>query len=598
MKLLNMKLKNNLLNLGGLLYSILVVSLLKYLLPNSFGTYANSIIPIFVIVFVLLIFYHFKTILSSKVFFTSFILGFIFSVFLIFGKQLYYNGFIDYTDPLLYLSILVFGILIGMIISFTTCKFSYLNIKLDFLNKFLEKKFSWYLMYLFIIIIWSIYWLSYYPGIVDGDNTYYFWMFTTKQFTSHHPILHVLLLGNLFEIGNKLVNNYNFGVSIYIWFQMVFCSLVLVSFIYRLYTNRKINSLIVLLSIVFYSGVLLPIIPMNMITTTKDAIFSTVFFAFLILNFEFIDNFDIYISKKSNIIMYFFFGFLFLSFRNNALYAYLVFIVTVSIKLILTRKYIPIVIMLSLVLTHWTINSTLNNVFNVQSTTKYTEMMSVPLQGLARSYVRNISTWSTKDKLLLFAILNKNDVENYNPYWSDIVKNRFNEVEFSRDPKLYIELFLGKIKSNPTIFFDSFLENTLFSWYPFSINEPRYTLYNRNLSEPDSNMSFITDVNKPALLESKFPKLYSILQEISLGTQISKIPLYNLLFSIGFMFWTFLYSFKLSITKRNTGYIYFHMFALIYFLTLMLGPVMFIRYFLFLWFLFPISINSLFISEK
>ena len=156
MKLLNMKLKNNLLNLGGLLYSILVVSLLKYLLPNSFSTYANSIIPIFVIVFVLLIFYHFKSILNSKVFFTSFILGFIFTVFLIFGKQLYYNGFIDYTDPLLYLSILVFGILIGMIISFITFKLSYLNIKLDFLNKFLEKKYSWYLLYLFIIIIWSI----------------------------------------------------------------------------------------------------------------------------------------------------------------------------------------------------------------------------------------------------------------------------------------------------------------------------------------------------------------------------------------------------------------------------------------------------------
>lgn len=592
-----MKHKSIFLKVGTLVFSLLTILMLKYILPNAYEEQANTIIPIFVITSVIYIIQQVKKSVQKRLFIISTVLGTVFSIFLVLGKQIYYNGFINYTDPFVYLSILLFGVLFGMILSLLTFRFSLFSLKLESIDQFLNKRTFWILMYLFVIIVWSIYWLAYYPGIVDGDNTYYFWMFTTKQFTAHHPLIHVLLIGNLFELGNRIVNSYNIGVAIYIWTQMIFCSLVLMYFIYRLYIQRVISSLIVIMSVIFYSGILLPIIPMNMITTTKDAIFSVVFFAFLILNYEFVDDFDLFIKKRINIFLYFFFGFLFLSFRNNAMYAFVVFSIIISIKSIISRKYRPIFLSVALIILYASVNYSLNTYYNVQSTKKYTEMMSVPLQGLARSYKRNNLSWTSYDISLLHKILDKNDLEDYNPYWSDIIKNKFNEEEFSSNIKLYLNLYTEKLKSNPTIFIDSILENTMFSWYPNSINEPRYTLYDRNLSEPDSSMLFITNVNKPASLNSKIPKLHTFLEEFSQSSLIIKIPFYSLLFSIGFMLWVFLYSLKLQIYYKNLSFIFVHIFMLIYLLTLMLGPVMFIRYFLFLWLLFPIFINSLFYSK-
>jgi len=466
-----------------------------------------------------------------------------------------------------------------------------------FIDKMLSTKTTWYLFFIFLLLTWVIYWLAYFPGIVDFDNTYNYQMYRSNIFTTHHPILHVLTLGFFFDLGYNFFSSYNTGVSFYIIFQMIICAISITWILKRLYLKHKVNRFIILLAFIFYSGIVLPIIPINIITSTKDALFSTFSFVFLVLNYEMIKDYNVFSKSKLNILIYIIFGFFSLSLRNNFYYAYLPFALFLSYIFLRRKEYKGILIVISVVTIFLSSNAWFINAFNIKDVSSVKEMSSVPLQQLARVYNRNNLSLSDSDKQLLIRIVGHDDLIQYNPYWSDFIKRYFNQQVFIDNKDEYIQLYCRTLKNNPSIFIDSFLENTLFSWYPFAVNESRYTLYDKGLTSANTSFLFITDVNQPATLDSKIPHIYSIIQSISYENQVSNVPIYSLLYSIGFMFWLFLYCIMISIYRKDWNILNVSILVILYTATLWLGPVMFIRYFLYLWFLFPIMLGYIF-SQK
>ena len=48
----------------------------------------------------------------------------------------------------------------------------------------------------------------------------------TRSFSTHHPLLHVLLLGGIIQLVYKLTGSYNLGIACYTLWQMLVMSLV------------------------------------------------------------------------------------------------------------------------------------------------------------------------------------------------------------------------------------------------------------------------------------------------------------------------------------------------------------------------------------
>lgn len=70
-----------------------------------------------------------------------------------------------------------------------------------------------------IIIMWLPVLMAYYPGIFAYDASNQVCQVVNESYSTHHPMVHTLLLGKLFEIGHLLGDN-NIGVLIYCLIQM------------------------------------------------------------------------------------------------------------------------------------------------------------------------------------------------------------------------------------------------------------------------------------------------------------------------------------------------------------------------------------------
>ncbi len=76
------------------------------------------------------------------------------------------------------------------------------------------------LVFLFFLIVWGIVLLAVWPGFFVYDAQEEFNQVAQRRFTTHHPLLHVLLLGGIISAGNKLFGSYNAGIACYMIFQM------------------------------------------------------------------------------------------------------------------------------------------------------------------------------------------------------------------------------------------------------------------------------------------------------------------------------------------------------------------------------------------
>ena len=170
------------------------------------------------------------------------------------------------------------------------------EVKDDFKAFFSKHPFLYSFIILFIFYL--IYLISYYPGVLNYDNanqikevlglhTRYLDSVIVINpnitLTNFNPIVHTLLLGNLYKLGAHLISG-NFGLFLYTFLQMTTVVASLAYSVYFLYKeNIKIKYLIILL--ILY--IALPYYPFYSITNVKDT-FWTAFFILYITNLKII----------------------------------------------------------------------------------------------------------------------------------------------------------------------------------------------------------------------------------------------------------------------------------------------------------------------
>ena len=215
------------------------------------------------------------------------------------------------------------------------------------------------------------------------------------------------------------------------------------------------------------------------------------------------------------------------------------------------------------------------------------EASSVPIQQLARVYHEEGEAGFTESELeLLYQAISMEKLQGYTPTISDSVKNfvYFDDVVMGQKGE-YFKLWLKKGIRYPGNYMASFLDNTYQAWYPG-------TSIIRYPGEAESDYLEIEGFDT-VQKEPKIEWLYDIYHKIATEYSYQKIPGVRLLFSIGAMFWVVLFTWFYGIWQKEKGMIAALLLILCFCFTCFLGPTVLVRYYLNLFYIFPVCLAFL-----
>ena len=79
--------------------------------------------------------------------------------------------------------------------------------------------------FFFLLLCWLPVFLAVYPGFFVYDAQDEYVQVATRVFSTHHPLVHVLLLGGIICGVHKLTDSYNLGIACYMIVQMLLVAL-------------------------------------------------------------------------------------------------------------------------------------------------------------------------------------------------------------------------------------------------------------------------------------------------------------------------------------------------------------------------------------
>ena len=436
--------------------------------------------------------------------------------------------------------------------------------------------------FFFLLLCWLPVFLAVYPGFFVYDAQDEYVQVATRMFSTHHPLVHVLLLGGIICGVHKLTDSYNLGIACYMIFQMILAAggfTFLLSYLRR----KKVSPFLRLVSL-FYLG-LFPTVVMFTLCSAKDALFTLALLLLLISLLEMGTRAEDFYASAGWQILFVLSGAAMMLFRNNGFYAFLVMI---PILLFLQRRRWRRFLMLAVcaVAGCLLINGGLKAALHAQSG-EYQELLTVPIQQLARTYKYAPEAFSPEDEEILHEVLSEEALRLYTPRLSDPVKYRFDNETFAGDKARYAGLWLRVGMKKPLIYLNAWWMTSYGFWYPDMVinvygGNTVFTFTYRD------NSYFGYEVELPGVRESKIPWLDEVYRKLSLEVWKEKIPVVSWLFSPGAMFWFYAFLFAGLLNNKRYEILYPYLPVFLLWLTVLLGPTYLPRYVLLFWYALPL----------
>ena len=158
--------------------------------------------------------------------------GTAFSFCMITGVQLDIRESVPFTDPLMWLAILA-----GAVVMTLSVRYFWDLIDGKQRERAVsrqregeatdqgEKRWNtfsgWLLPSALIFVMYLPVFLAVYPGFFVYDAQDELMQVVTRSFSTHHPLVHVLMLGGIIQLVHKLTGSYNAGIACYTVFQML-----------------------------------------------------------------------------------------------------------------------------------------------------------------------------------------------------------------------------------------------------------------------------------------------------------------------------------------------------------------------------------------
>ncbi len=424
--------------------------------------------------------------------------------------------------------------------------FSIIYSSLILLYKFLENKNFNYdtkkTNIKFFFIIWAIificyipYFLTYFPGNLTADSINQIGQsLGLDTLSNHHPIAHTALISVAMNIG-KLLHNYNIGVAIYSLIQIIAMSGIFAFSIYYM-KRKKFPTIFIVISIIFYA--IYPIHGLYSITMWKDIPFALTMLLFIIAITSMATETDNFFSSNLKLFFTTIVMILLTLFRNNGIY---VLILSLPFFIIFFKKYYKkILLMFAIVFIFFMLwKSVIFKAFNIKEGS-IREALSVPMQQIARTVKFHSDELNEDEKKEINKFFTKDNIgELYNPGLSDPVKNCFDDKAFKENKSDFIKLWIKLLGKYPSTYIESFLCNSYGYWYP----EASHWIVARGVNKarrlPELNL------HNDSILNIQPLRLY----DSFIGKR--SIPVFSMIFSIGFTFWLVLASLTYCIYKKR-----------------------------------------------
>lgn len=569
---------------------------------NSLG-FTNSIFSVFVW---LLCFYAVKISLETidlqdkRAWLIAAILSFLFTAAMLFGVRLDSVENVNFKDFSLWVSLPVL-----------TCLFTVLVRKFwNFLGGMEEKRAALMaqnltvqtpqmkegtanlITFLFLLLCWLPVLLAVYPGFFVYDAQDEYLQVASRTFSTHHPLVHVLLLGGIICAVHKVTDSYNLGIACYTVFQMILVSGGF-TFLLSYLRKKKVSKTLRFISMLYFG--LFPVIVMFTLCSAKDALFSTALLILLICLLEMNLDSDRFFASKGWLLLTGASATGMMLLRNNGLYAFVFLIPFLTFYQKKYRKRVLVWAALSIA-GCLLVNGGLKMVFQADNSENQ-EILTVPIQQLARTYKYESEVFSEEDVKTLHEILPEEALVMYNARLSDPVKYRFRNDAFAADKSKYIKLWAKIGLKKPLSYLNAWLMTSYGFWYPDTV----INVYAGNsvftFTYKDSSY-FGYEVELPGERDSKIPWLDEVYRRLSLEIEQEKVPIVSMLFSPGGLFWLFAFVFSYMLYRKNYHILMPCIMVLAVWLTVILGPTYLPRYVLIFWFGLPLFTALLLEEER
>ena len=520
------------------------------------------------------------------------VLSFLFTVAMLFGVRLETEGNVNFKDWKLWVSLPVL-----------TCLFTILIRKFwNFLGGMEERKrrlaehiklpdapvkaakYADVLTFFFLLLCWLPVLLAVYPGFFVYDAQEEWVQVASRTFTTHHPLVHVLMLGGIICAVHKFTDSYNLGIACYMIVQMMIVS---GGFTYLLYYMRKkrVNRVIRMLSLFYFA--FFPVIVMFTLCSAKDTLFTVALLMLLLALLNMGSNTEEFLASKRQEVFFVLSAAAMMLLRKNGVYAFLVMAV---VLLIYYKKNLKkmLILFAAAFLTYFLINVGLTAVLHAEGGENQ-EILTVPIQQLARTYKFNPEAFGPEDVAALHEILPEEALVLYNPKLSDPVKVNFQNQTFAADKSKYIGLWMRIGLKKPLSYINAWLVNSYGFWYPDTVID----VYTGNtvftFTYQDSSY-FGYEVEEPGFRDSKIPWLNEAYRKLALEISQEKIPIYSMLYSPGGIFWGIAFVFAYVLYRRKYHLVIPYLMVILVWLTVLLGPTYLPRYVLIFWFGLPLFV--------
>lgn len=495
---------------------------------------------------------------------------------------------VNFKSPWLYLEIICLAVFGAPFIHALWNTFFNKNLAKENGKKKDDKQLKLCSVWLIIFLLWIPVFMAFYPGafVYDANDEYI--EVISRQFTVHHPLIHVLLLGGMVHLGEYIGLGANAGIAMYTLIQMAIMSWVFAYVVICLqrYSVRKKS----LLGIILFIG-LFPLFPMYAVCSAKDTLFSGAFLIVVLMLIQYAKDGDSFFNKKMILFVVASTGMMLL--RNNGFYAYIVAIPLIAICFMVAgddkKRWTKIVILMVLsIILYKGCDFCFQKVLSA-SDNEHQEMLTVPIQQIARVYEYAPEVFSEEEKNTLYEVIPQNYLITYTPRCSDVLKSGFDNKAYEKNSAKYRKLWLNIGLRKPTIYLNAWLVNSYGYWYPDMIinvygGNQMYTFQYRDSSY------FGFETEPPGERNSLIPLLEEFYRNISLELFQQRVPVLSMFFAPGFMFIVFAWYFTGLMRQRKWKYVASYIPVLLLWGTVLLGPTVLVRYMLILWFIVPLML--------
>ena len=421
------------------------------------------------------------------------------------------------------------------------------------------------------------------PGFFVYDAQEEFNQVAQRRFTTHHPLLHVLLLGGIISAGNKLFGSYNAGIACYMIFQMTVlaaCFTWVVDFL-----RKKDAPLWLRVAGTLYFA-FFPVIQMYVLCSAKDTLYSAAMLAVILLLVQMAEEREAFFSTKKNVAALAGALCLMALMRHNGLYI-LILLIPAMAALAGRKQWMRAALagLCALILTLG-VSAGLKTVFHAEDSENQ-EMLTVPIQQLARTWTLSPEVFTEEEEEVLFSFLPREALERYTPKLSDNVKISFNNAAYAQDSSAFWRLWLSIGGKAPASYLNAWLLTSYGFWYPDAVLDGYQgnTVFTFTYGE-SSYFGYETEL--PGQRHSFIPWLDALFEKMSLELFQQRVPVLSMLFSSGFLFWVYAAGIVFLLRCGRFRQAAAFLPAGLNWLTVLLGPTSLVRYVLIFWFALPV----------